>query len=579
MPKVLIGNIKGPKGDTGTSVTHKWNGTKLEITSESGTSSADLKGDQGEKGNKGDPGVSCTHEWEGTRLTVTSASGTSSVDLADALVQPDFAQNDDTQKDYVKNRTHWVERDISTVATNKRTLSFSVVTPRPTFNFFIVADAGRSFLVTWNGVDYEAVSTDGNNGDIYLGDYSLVNNTYPATDYPFCLVWKSGSKAVTAYNSAYSGSALNATVYVEQIGELIYHKLDKNFLPDDIGGGSGGSEFYVETETVEPLPETTIELEEGEGAIAAIDLVEGATYTVVWNGTEYKCTCVKIDDDNAVYYSLGNMSIFGGNDSGEPFIILSMPAGGISVVLDFAGGDTAIVSVNGEVEIVHGLDGKFLPDGTPYSEKFDDVIAENLTFDENGRSQDAVGNVVVGNTYNVIFNGVVYPCVARHENSVTVWLGDYTGKFEDMPFILELAPGSLANYVGYTAKISTDEEVNSVSIVGGVSHCKIDRRCMDVFEPVVVDFLGDSKTCSMSFYKLRKLACTEGKAIFARYTDSGASAANSNYEMLYTLTNAGVGEITFSRLEIGSSNNVRVDLIRFNDSNTFTRSSIALGGS
>lgn len=90
---------------------HQWNGTVLEITSESGTSSMDLKGEKGDpfvysdftneqlaslKGEKGDKGnsgytpvkgqdyfdgVSVTHKWNGTELEVTSASGTTSADL------------------------------------------------------------------------------------------------------------------------------------------------------------------------------------------------------------------------------------------------------------------------------------------------------------------------------------------------------------------------------------------------------------------------------------------------------------------------------------------------------------------
>lgn len=59
----------GKDGKDGTPATHRWSGTVLEITSASGTSSADLKGekgddgapgakgDKGEKGEKGDPGA------------------------------------------------------------------------------------------------------------------------------------------------------------------------------------------------------------------------------------------------------------------------------------------------------------------------------------------------------------------------------------------------------------------------------------------------------------------------------------------------------------------------------------------
>ena len=55
----LVGNIKGGKGEQGevgadgVSCTHRWNGTTLVVTSASGTTAADLKGD---KGDKGDPG-------------------------------------------------------------------------------------------------------------------------------------------------------------------------------------------------------------------------------------------------------------------------------------------------------------------------------------------------------------------------------------------------------------------------------------------------------------------------------------------------------------------------------------------
>lgn len=46
----------GADGADGVSCTHRWNGTTLIVTSASGTSSADLKGDPGETGPKGDTG-------------------------------------------------------------------------------------------------------------------------------------------------------------------------------------------------------------------------------------------------------------------------------------------------------------------------------------------------------------------------------------------------------------------------------------------------------------------------------------------------------------------------------------------
>lgn len=50
------GDFDGANGKDGTSVAHSWNGTTLNVTSASGSSSADLKGAKGDKGDKGDTG-------------------------------------------------------------------------------------------------------------------------------------------------------------------------------------------------------------------------------------------------------------------------------------------------------------------------------------------------------------------------------------------------------------------------------------------------------------------------------------------------------------------------------------------
>ena len=124
--------IAGEPGRDGISATHSWNGTTLTITSASGSSSSDLKGEKGDQGIQGEPGTngakgdkgdigpqgpkgdtgpqgpkgdtgpqgakgdtgatgatgkdgtSVTHSWNGTTLTITSASGSSSTNLKGA---------------------------------------------------------------------------------------------------------------------------------------------------------------------------------------------------------------------------------------------------------------------------------------------------------------------------------------------------------------------------------------------------------------------------------------------------------------------------------------------------------------
>lgn len=48
--------LRGPAGKDGVSITHTWNGTSLSITSASGTSQVDLKGEKGDQGQIGPQG-------------------------------------------------------------------------------------------------------------------------------------------------------------------------------------------------------------------------------------------------------------------------------------------------------------------------------------------------------------------------------------------------------------------------------------------------------------------------------------------------------------------------------------------
>lgn len=56
---------QGEKGTDGTSATHRWSGTTLYITSASGTSSANLKGEKGDPGTNGKDGTNGTNGKDG----------------------------------------------------------------------------------------------------------------------------------------------------------------------------------------------------------------------------------------------------------------------------------------------------------------------------------------------------------------------------------------------------------------------------------------------------------------------------------------------------------------------------------
>ena len=90
----------------------------------------------------------------------------------------------------------------------------------------------------------------------------------------------------------------------------------------------------------------------------ALEIVEGQTYTVNWDGTEYDCVGFTMGSDPV----LGNLSIMGaGGDTGEPFIYTyntSLHASNFAT-LDTSASHT--ISVKRIVETVTPMAEEFLP--------------------------------------------------------------------------------------------------------------------------------------------------------------------------------------------------------------------------
>ena len=144
------------------------------------------------------------------------------------------------------------------------------------------------------------------------------------------------------------------------------------------GGGGGGS--VPKPLTYDYMPagyptksvQTTTLMEEQEVAFAlaggtvyialltnALDIAEGQTYTVNWDGTEHKCVCGAID---ATLY-IGNIAIMGaGDDTGEPFIYRYNKniSSGQFATFDTSASHT--ISVKTTEETVTPMAEEFLPD-------------------------------------------------------------------------------------------------------------------------------------------------------------------------------------------------------------------------
>lgn len=109
---------------------------------------------------------------------------------------------------------------------------------------------------------------------------------------------------------------------------------------------------------------------------SALEVVEGQTYTVNWDGTEYECVGFAVDDG---VYVIGNASILWGiNDTGEPFLYYN----NIIATLDTAASHT--ISVKTTAEAITPMAEEFIPSGVT-------AVMENAQTAAN--SAQAVANI------------------------------------------------------------------------------------------------------------------------------------------------------------------------------------------
>lgn len=171
-------------------------------------------------------------------------------------------------------------------------------------------------------------------------------------------------------------------------------KLNPEVLPEHVHEANG----YIEGSVV-VLPETIIEIDEdGQGAIASpLELTDGSTYTVVWNGVKYETKCVEVTQGGTTVQCLGNIGLMmGGESTGEPFIIVSALSEGITAAIALDGSTSVTLSIKGGAIVK--MDPRLLPDHThewsdipdaPFGEKTE--LSDNLLFTDTGIKVDFGG--------------------------------------------------------------------------------------------------------------------------------------------------------------------------------------------
>ena len=368
---------------------------------------------------------------------------------------------------------------------------------------------GETYTVVYNGVSYECVgmsAPDGYTTDtaaVALGNFALLGGT--DTGEPFAMLVMPNLGNIVAIDLA---GATSVTLSIKQ-GAMVVHPLDPKYLPDGVPYivGGGGTELLSETVATEFTDPT---FGKAWMILQAPVLTVGETYTVVYNGTPYKCVGTAVmggltNDSAAV--ALGNFAVVGGPDTGEPFAMLVMPTYQQTVILDLVGSTAVAVSIRqGNMEI-RKLDTRLLPDGVPWvKNEFKEILPRTTLTDLSTSSVNDLPvdlGLVDGNTYVVMWNGAQYRCVARTlaiEGISVVVIGNVGDSTE--PFAILSMAGSPSMFYPMDGSTSC-----TLSVSGEVETLnKLDPRlypmdlpgAFDVVETGVTLSPGESVLCYMT---------------------------------------------------------------------------------
>lgn len=338
----------------------------------------------------------------------------------------DLSQNDPNGEGYVKNRTHWKEvNGVDIVAFPEATVELT--SGNNMVNGFVKNSfiEGNKYKVIWNGTEYECICY------VEDGTYLLGNGVYlgltTEKDYPFCIGSYNGAVGFVGKGTE-TDETITLKIYSKQ--ETIYHKLDKEYLPDDIGGGSA-PDILLSDGVI--IPETEVVLDEpwGSGTQSYIhsDLIPtvGETYEVFWNGTKYSCVAKQSGISDAdVDIILGNGLSFGLPATEEPFCLrfYYAVAGDTQLTVVVASFD-ALETVNLRVALPPMIDPKYIPNMYYEEGGWVEVLPETkLTAPypegEPGMFviEENYPELVIGTTYKVKWNGAEYTGTAVDGSSM-----------------------------------------------------------------------------------------------------------------------------------------------------------------
>lgn len=291
------------------------------------------------------------------------------------LETSDWAQNDPTAKDYVRNRTHYVsreskalvpEQEVTTAVQDDFNVAILNNVDLDTFKTLYDSDDDTTLDVVFDGASYPCkwLEQDGNRIPVF-GNLAIAQEGSTDTGEPFCVT--PGPEDALAIGCKVAGTHTVVVSYQQDV----VHTLDPKYIKDM---------YYAESEEQPLVSEVEIDTRwngDYTGRIQADHPSEGQTIIVTYDGVKYKRKAQSFMG----YVVVGNTALSGAGttatDTGEPFYLRfwERHCGGTMVLMNaiLADGTTShTLSAVTIVEQVHTLPDKYISAEIP---RKGDIIA------------------------------------------------------------------------------------------------------------------------------------------------------------------------------------------------------------
>lgn len=181
--------------------------------------------------------------------------------VIDKIPQPDWNQNDESAKDYVKNKPFGEEVDKNILVPEQTLENFEAMQDSiyvVVNQFTMTPIVGDTYTVNWDGNSYDVVVKE-LDGLIYIGNENYANIT-SGGDIPFAIIF-TGADIFVAIESTETSYAEETHIISIFTTQTTVKKIDKKYLPD-MGAKSWNDledkPFGEEIKFTEALPNTVV---------------------------------------------------------------------------------------------------------------------------------------------------------------------------------------------------------------------------------------------------------------------------------------------------------------------------------